>query len=216
MTASKNIVVIISGNGSNLQSIIDAIESGQVKARISAVISNNAEAFGLVRAKKHGIESRIIDHRKFATRAEFDQTLLEAVSSFQPDFIVLAGFMRILGSAFIKAYANKILNIHPSILPSYKGLDTHQRALDNHEHEHGVSIHIVTTDLDDGPVLLRGRYPIEENDTVKDLEKKGHQLEHRMFPKLLEWLCNHELEIEGGTIIFKQQSQQQPIEFDNA
>lgn len=216
MTESKNIVVIISGNGSNLQSIIDAIETGQVNARISAVISNNAEAYGLVRAQTHGIESRIIDHQKFETRVEFDQTLLEAVESFQPDFIVLAGFMRILGSAFIQAYANKILNIHPSILPSYKGLKTHQRALDNHELEHGVSIHIVTADLDDGPVLLRGRYPIEENDTVKDLHKKGYKLEHRMFPKLLEWLCNHDLEIRGETIMFKQQPLEQPIEFDDA
>ena len=216
MSECTNIVVIISGNGSNLQSIIDAIESGQVNARISAVISNNADAYGLVRAQNHGIESKVIDHRKFGSRAEFDQTLLEAVASLQPDYIVLAGFMRILGSAFIQAYANKIFNIHPSILPDYKGLKTHQRAIDNHENEHGVSIHIVTADLDDGPVLLRGRYPIEENDTVEDLHKKGYQLEHRMFPKLLEWLCNHDLKIEGETIMFKQQSLLQPIEFDDA
>ena len=216
MSERKNIVVIISGNGSNLQSIIDAIESGQVNARISAVISNNADAYGLVRAKNHGIESKVIDHRKFEKREDFDQKLLETVDSFRPDFIVLAGFMRILGSAFIQAYANKILNIHPSILPSYKGLKTHQRAIDNGEKEHGVSIHIVTAELDDGPVLLRGRYPIEENDTVDDLHEKGHQLEHRMFPKLLEWLCNDDLEINGETIMFKQQSLQQPIEFGDA
>ena len=216
MTESINIVVIISGNGSNLQSIINSIEIGQINARISAVISNNDDAYGLIRAKNHGIESKVIDHRKFQARAEYDQTLLETVASFQPDYIVLAGFMRILGSAIIQAYPNKILNIHPSILPSYKGLNTHQRAMDNHENEHGVSIHIVTADLDDGPILLRGRYPIEQNDTVKDLQNKGHKLEHCMYPKLLEWLCNHDLEIEGETIMFKQQALKQPIEFDNA
>ena len=216
MSESKNIVVIISGNGSNLQSIIDSIEIGQVNARISAVISNNADAYGLVRAKNHGIETRVIDHREFTTRAEFDQTLLATVAGFQPDYIVLAGFMRILGSAFIQAYPNKILNIHPSILPSYKGLNTHQRAMDNHENEHGVSIHIVTADLDDGPVLLRGRYPIEENDTLEDLQSKGHKLEHCMYPKLLEWLCSDDLEIEGETMTFKRQPLKKPIEFNDA
>ena len=215
MTDPTNIVVIISGNGSNLQSIIDAIENGQVNARISAVISNNADAYGLIRAQHHGLESKVVDHRKFESRAEFDQTLLETVASFQPDFIVLAGFMRILGSAFIQAYRNRILNIHPSILPEYKGLNTHQRAMDNLESEHGVSIHIVTNDLDDGPILLRGRYPIEKEDTLADLQTKGHKLEHQMFPKLLEWICNHDLEIMDETIFFKQLPLKEPIEFDN-
>jgi len=216
MTETTNIVVIISGNGSNLQSIIDAIENGHVNARISAVISNNADAYGLVRAQHHGLESKVVDHRQFETRTEFDQMLLQTVASFQPDYIVLAGFMRLFGSAFIQAYPDRILNIHPSILPEYKGLNTHQRAMDNLESEHGVSIHIVTADLDDGPILLRGRYPIEKDDTITDLQAKGHELEHRMFPKLLEWLCNHDLEIKGERIIFKQQPLQQPIEFDHA
>jgi len=216
MTEPKNLVVIISGNGSNLQSIIDAIESDRINARIRAVISNNDDAYGLVRAQNHGIENTVVNHREFATRDLFDEALLKSVAAYQPDFIVLAGFMRILGSAFIQAYPNKILNIHPSILPNYKGLKTHQRAIDNGETEHGVSIHIVTADLDDGPVLLRGRYPIEENDTVEDLHGKGHRLEHRMFPQLLTWLCNDDLQIDEEAIMFKQQRLQHPLEFDNA
>ncbi len=213
MTAVTNIVVIISGNGSNLQSIIDSIESGQLNARISLVISNNAEAFGLIRAQNHGLANQVIDHHDFEDRALFDQTLLQTVISQHPDYIVLAGFMRILGRDFIQTFENRIINIHPSILPHYKGLNTHQRALDNGESEHGVSIHIVTAELDDGPVLLQCRYPIEAEDSVADLQQKGHQLEHRMYPQLLQWLCSGDLQIGKNSIVFKQQEIHQPVEF---
>ncbi len=216
MTAAVNLVVIISGNGSNLQSIIDAIENGQINARISLVISNNPEAYGLIRAANHDIAHQIIDHKKFEDRASFDQALLETVNQQQPDFIILAGFMRILGKEFIQAYRNHILNIHPSILPAYKGLNTHQRALENDECEHGVSIHIVTAELDDGPVLLRGRYPIELDDSVENMQQKGHALEHKMYPKLLEWICNRELQIGETSIEFRQQTLHEAIEFSNA
>ena len=216
MTAALNLVVIISGNGSNLQSIIDAIESHQINARISLVISNNPEAYGLIRASKHNIEHQIIDHRQFDDRALFDQALLEAVNQQQPDFIVLAGFMRILGTAFIQTYQNRIFNIHPSILPDYKGLNTHQRALENGESEFGVSIHIVTAELDDGPVLLCGRYPVEADDTVSDLQLRGHALEHQMYPQLLQWVCNRDLQISETSIMFKQKELLEPIEFGNA
>ncbi len=214
MTRAITLVVIISGNGSNLQSIVDAIDSGQINARISAVISNNAHAFGLRRAKNHGIENIAIDHRKFKCRDAFDQKLLHTVKQYQPDYIVLAGFMRILGSEFIQAYANKIVNIHPSILPHYKGLNTHQRALDNDELEHGVSIHLVTAELDDGPILLVGRYPVERGDSVGDLQSKGQMLEHRMYPAILQWLGNGDMQISEGSVIYRNKTIQQPIEFE--
>ena len=215
MTEPAKLVVIISGNGSNLQSIIDAIECGQINAQISAVLSNNPGAFGLNRAKKYGIAQQIVDHRDFDDREAFDQSLLETVNRYRPDFIVLAGFMRILGSAFVQAYEGKILNIHPSILPDYKGLNTHQRVIDNAETEHGVSIHLVTKGLDDGPVLLRGRYPIEARDTVEDLQRKGHAMEHQMYPRLIQWLCDEELEIRPDEITFRQKLLSQPIEFNH-
>ena len=216
MTKAVNLVVIISGNGSNLQSIIDAIENGQINARISLVISNNPQAYGLTRAINHDIEHQIIDHRQFDDRSLFDQALLEAVNRQKPDFIVLAGFMRILAKNFIQAYRNRIFNIHPSILPTYKGLNTHQRALENGEAEHGVSIHIVTAKLDDGPILIRGRYPIEAGDSVGDLQQKGHALEHRMYPQLLAWISNRELQINETSIVFKGDELHAAIEFGDA
>jgi phosphoribosylglycinamide formyltransferase-1 len=212
MTATK-FVVLISGNGSNLQSIIDAIECGRLNADITAVISNNPDAYGLSRANNHGIHTHVIDHRQFATRDAFDQKLLLCTQSYNPDYIVLAGFMRILGSSFIQANKNKILNIHPSLLPFYKGLNTYQRAIDNGETEHGVSIHIVTAELDNGPVLIQGRYPIEEADGPAELTRKGQGLEYQMYPELLQMLSEKRLEIGERSILFNQQQIQQPIEF---
>ena len=205
-------VVLISGNGSNLQSIIDTIESGQINARLSAVISNNADAYGLTRARNHAIETRVIDHRLYDSRDSFDQALQRCVKGFEPDYIVLAGFMRIIGSAFINAYRNKILNIHPSLLPDYKGLNTHQRAIENRETEHGVSIHLVTAELDGGPVLMLGRYRIEKGNTVADLQQKGQRLEHRMYPIILQWLSEKKLQIGKHGIEFEQQLLREPIE----
>ncbi len=214
MTSAANLVIIISGNGSNLQSIIDAIENGRLDAHICAVISNNADAYGLQRAANHGIESIVIDHRQFQSRNAFDQELLHRVNHYQPNFVVLAGFMRILGSDFIQAYEHKILNIHPSVLPRYKGLNTHQRALDNNETEHGVSIHLVTAELDDGPILLQARYSVDSGDSVEDLQNKGHALEHRMYPVILQWLSTGDLQIRGDSIVYKNQNIHQAIDFE--
>ena len=213
MRASTTIVILISGNGSKLQSIIDAIESGRLNASITAVISNSPDAYGLSRANNHGIHTRVIDHRQFATREAFDRELLLCTQSYDPDYIVLAGFMRILGLSFIQANRNKILNIHPSLLPFYKGLNTYQRAIDNGETEHGVSIHIVTAELDDGPVLMQGRYPIEKADGPADLTRKGQGLEYQMYPKLLQLLSEKRLEIGEQSILLDQQLLRQPIEF---
>ncbi|MCH8105699.1 MAG: phosphoribosylglycinamide formyltransferase [Proteobacteria bacterium] len=210
-----SIVVLISGKGSNLQSIIDAIESGCLEAKICAVISNEPGAYGLIRAAAHGIENRVIDHRSFASRDAFDLALHRSIQSFVPDFIVLAGFMRILGSAFIQSNVDKILNIHPSLLPDYKGLDTHKRVIENNETKHGVSIHLVTAELDGGPLILQGRFPVTADDTITELKRRGRQLEHRMYPLVLQWLSVGKLHIEQNSIVYEHQLLQEPVEFEN-
>ena len=213
MSKRLALAVLISGNGSNLQAIIDAVEAGCLNAEIRTVVSNNPDAYGLVRASAHGIDSHVLDHRDFAEREQFDAELQAHLEALDPDFIVLAGFMRILGPAFIEAFAGRILNIHPSLLPAYKGLNTHQRALDNNEPRHGVSIHLVTAELDDGPVLVQASYPIEAGDGVEELQKKGHRLEHRMYPAVLSWLSENKLTIEGGQVLHEQALLEQPLVF---
>ena len=211
MSATLRLAVLISGNGSNLQAIIDAIDSGRLDAEIRVVVSNQPEAYGLERAARHGIATRIVESRDFADRAAFDAALQACLEEFEPEYLVLAGFMRILGPAFIDAYSDRILNIHPSLLPDYKGLDTHQRALDNGETRHGVSIHLVTAELDDGPVILQGAYPIEPGDSAADLQQKGHRLEHAMYPRVLYWLGKGELRIDNGRLFFQQRPLDAPL-----
>ncbi len=189
--SNKTLAILISGNGSNLQSIIDTLGAD----RISVVISNNPYANGLIRAQKHNIKTLVINHRDYDSREEFDRTLYNILQYFKPNLIVLAGFMRILGAAFVQKYENRILNIHPSLLPKYKGTNTHQRVLDNNETEHGVSIHIVTPELDDGPILMQGRYAVEDGDTAEDLRKRGLELEHQMYPRIIQLIEEGELQI---------------------
>ena len=213
MTQPLRLAVLISGNGSNLQSIIDAIESGHLNAEIKAVISNNREAYGLLRATRHGLHTWVLDHREYTDRDRFDKALQHYLEAIDPDYIVLAGFMRILGPGIVAAFENRILNIHPSLLPAYKGLNTHQRALDNREQKHGVSIHLVTAKLDDGPVILQASYPIEAGDRAEDLQHRGHRLEHQMYPQVLHWLSNRNLVIEGGKLFYEQALLEEPIQF---
>jgi phosphoribosylglycinamide formyltransferase 1 len=196
------LVVCISGNGSNLQSIVDAINLGELNGSIACVISDKPDAYGLIRARNHGLRSHSIDPRHYADRISYDIDLRQFLESLEFDYLVLAGFMRILDSAFVKAFERRILNIHPSILPNYKGLNTHQRAMQNNEKEHGVSIHIVTAELDDGPVLLRGRYNIESDHKLSDLQTMGHTLEHKMYPLVLSWIQEKRLTITRGGIGF--------------
>ena len=211
MSKASTLAVLISGNGSNLQAIIDAIESGEINADIKAVISNSREAYGLVRASKHGLHTWVIDHRDYSDREQFDRVLQHYIEQINPDFIVLAGFMRILGPGFIQAFEHRILNIHPSLLPDYKGLNTYRRALDNGESEHGVSIHLVTAELDDGPILAQARYPIDPGDEVDDLQRKGHEIEHMMYPQVLSLLCDNRLTVEGGRLLYEQKPLEQPL-----
>ncbi len=210
MNEKLRLAILISGNGSNLQAIIDAIEAGRLDAGICLVVSDRADAHGLLRAARHGIPTRVVEDSG-GGRERFDEALRSCLEPLHPDYILLAGFMRILGQSFIDAFPDRILNIHPSLLPAYKGLDTHQRALDAGESQHGVSIHLVTAELDGGPVILQGAYPIEAGDTAEDLRRKGHRLEHMMYPQVIDWLGDGTLEIDNGQILYEKVSLEGPL-----
>jgi phosphoribosylglycinamide formyltransferase-1 len=195
MSAKKRIVVLISGSGSNLQAIIDAVNSGFIAADISAVISNKSEAFGLTRATEAGIATQVLDHKQFNSREEFDSNLASVIDRYQPDIIVLAGFMRILTPEFVKKYQGKMINIHPSLLPKYQGLNTHQRALDAGDSHHGASVHFVTEELDGGPVIIQGSVAISPGDSAESLAAKVLVEEHRIFPQAVKWMAEDRLKL---------------------
>ena len=188
------IVVLLSGNGSNLQKIIEQIESGEIKAEICAVISNRADAYGLERAEKAHIHNLVLEHTHFSDRESFDQSLAQIIDSYEPDLIVLAGFMRILSTTFVEHFKGKLINIHPSLLPKYKGLHTHKRALENKDVEHGATVHFVIPELDAGEIILQGVVPVKAGDNEESLAKRVHQIEYIIYPKAIKWLA------EGKTI----------------
>jgi phosphoribosylglycinamide formyltransferase-1 len=190
------LVVLISGNGSNLQAIIDNIANNALPAQIVAVISNKADAYGLERAKKAGIEQHVLAYSDFSTRTHYDCALKKLIDSYQPDLIVLAGFMRILSDEFVEHFANKMMNIHPSLLPKYKGLNTHQRVLDAGEKEHGCSVHFVTPELDDGPIILQATVAIEDNDTAEILANRVHEQEHKIYPEAIRLFAENKLTLK--------------------
>jgi phosphoribosylglycinamide formyltransferase-1 len=207
------LVVLISGNGSNLQAIIDEIEAGNLNASINAVISNRPDAFGLQRARLHDIPAIALDHSQFAEREQFDSQLQQEIDKYQPDVIILAGYMRILTSELIRYFSPNILNIHPSLLPKYQGLNTYQRALDNNETEHGVSIHVVTPELDAGPVILQASYPITDQDDIDSMQQKGHALEYQMYPQVIRWLSEKRLQLSASKPLFDDKPLEQPIRY---
>lgn len=195
---SYPIVVLISGSGSNLQALIDQSLQGQLDINICAVISNKTEAYGLERAKLAGIPTHTLDHKSFASRDEFDAELQTVIDQYQPKLVVLAGFMRILTETFAKHYEGRMLNIHPSLLPKYKGLNTHQRAIDANEKEHGVSVHFVSPELDAGAVIMQASTAIEEDDTADSLANKVHSLEHIIYPLAVKWFSEGRLTFQDG------------------
>lgn len=187
--SKPSLVVLISGGGSNLQAIIDAINNGILQAEIKAVISNTADAKGLQRATKENITTHVIDHRQFETRESFDKQMMKVIDPLKPELVVLAGFMRILSTPFIKHYHHHLINIHPSLLPKYKGLNTHQQALDNHDKKHGASVHYVSDELDSGPVVIQAEVPVINTDTVSDLAARVLQVEHIIYPLAIQFHC---------------------------
>ncbi|NIR30759.1 MAG: phosphoribosylglycinamide formyltransferase [Gammaproteobacteria bacterium] len=195
------IVVLVSGRGTNLQSIIDAIAAGEVPAAIRAVISNEAGAPALERARRAGIATEAVAHRDFPDREGFERALLHVVEGYAPQLIVLAGFMRILTRTFVDRYRGRIMNIHPSLLPRFPGLDTHRRALEAGVSEHGATVHFVTGELDAGPIIAQARVPVYPGDTPERLAARVLEHEHRILPRAIRWFAEGRLELRGDTVL---------------
>lgn len=208
------LVVLISGRGSNLQALIEAGLNGTLNVDPVAVISNRTEAAGLQRARSAGIETRIVDHRVFSSRGAFDTVLRGQIDTFRPDFIALAGFMRILGPAFVAHYHGRLLNIHPSLLPAYRGLDTHARVLAAGEREHGASVHFVTAELDGGPIIARARITVRADDDPERLAARVLEQEHRLYPTVIGWCCDGRVTLRDSRVLFDGQVLDEPIEID--
>ncbi len=192
------VVVLISGSGSNLQAIIDAERRREIEIEIKAVISNRPGVLGLERAERAGIETRVIDHKEYADRRSFDTALAQAIDHYQPGLVVLAGFMRILTPEFVDHYLGRMLNIHPSLLPSFQGLNTHQRALDAGVAEHGVSVHFVTPELDGGPVVARASVPVRADDSAETLAARVLKEEHRIYPEAIGLFASGRLTLKNS------------------
>jgi formyltetrahydrofolate-dependent phosphoribosylglycinamide formyltransferase len=180
------LAVLISGNGSNLQSMIEHIRKGLLQAQIVVVISNQADAYGLHRAHKAGIPTIVVDHNMFENRKLFDRALLKELARFDVEWVILSGFMRILGTEFLSKYTNKVVNIHPSLLPKYPGLQAIQKAFENVESETGVTVHYVNEGVDTGSIIMQEKVEITADDTLETLEKKIHQVEHQIYPKAIQ------------------------------
>lgn len=193
-------VVLISGRGSNLQAIIDARDSGRLNIALRGVISNVAGAQGLARAAAAGIPTFVVDHRAYPGRAAFDEALAACIDPLQPDLLVLAGFMRILGEKFVGRYAGRMINIHPSLLPAFSGLDTHRRALEAGVREHGVSIHYVTADLDGGPLIAQAKVPVRPGDSEPELAARVLEREHQLLPEVIGAIAAGRLRLEDGQV----------------
>ncbi|MDW3094185.1 MAG: phosphoribosylglycinamide formyltransferase [Gammaproteobacteria bacterium] len=213
--SANKIGVLVSGGGTNLQSIIDKIHFGDCAAEIECVVSNVADAYALKRADNANIPHHVISHKKFAGRAEFEQALIKTLDSYDIDIIVLAGFMRVLESTFISHYLGRILNIHPSLLPKYSGLNTHQRVLNNGDSSHGCSVHFATTELDGGPVILQASVPVLDNDDVEILAKRVLQQEHIIYPKCVQWLCENRIYYQDGCAYFDKQLLTSPLQLEH-
>jgi len=195
------IVVLISGSGSNLQAIIDACREERIPGTVVGVISNEPSAYGLTRALQANIVAVGLSHRDYDSRKTYDEALADLIETFSPDLIVLAGFMRILTPAFVKKYEGRLINIHPSLLPDYPGLNTHQRVLADRRASHGATVHFVTEDLDGGPIIIQGKTSIVPSDTEGTLAQKVHEVEHEIYPKAIAWFASGRLSLEGNQVM---------------
>lgn len=189
--------VLISGNGSNLQALIDACQAGRIQGELVGVVSNRADAFGLERAKAAGIATQVLSSQAFADRESYDAALIQALESWKPDLLVMAGFMRILTPGFVQHFAGRMLNIHPSLLPKYQGVKTHARAIAAGDTVHGASVHFVTEELDGGPVVLQARVPIFPDDDEVTLAERVLSQEHQIYPLVVNWFCQGRLTMVG-------------------
>jgi phosphoribosylglycinamide formyltransferase-1 len=193
----KKLVILISGRGSNMEAIVRACADEGWPAQVAAVIANRPDAAGLAFAASHGIATAVVDHRQFAGRDSFDAALAEQIDSFTPDLVVLAGFMRVLTDGFVDRYAGRMLNVHPSLLPSFPGLKTHQQALDAGVRLHGASVHFVTSQLDHGPIVAQAAVPVETGDTPATLAERVLATEHIIYPRAVRWFIEGRLALDG-------------------
>lgn len=203
------IAVLVSGSGSNLQALIDANLSGE----IVGVLSNKPEAFALERAHKAGIPTAVIEHKQYPSREAFDDVMHQQLLDWDVDLVVLAGFMRILSEKFVKAWEGKMLNIHPSLLPYYKGMHTHQRVLNTGDVLHGCTVHYVTPELDAGQALAQGVLIISHQDTTHTLAQRVHVLEHLIYPQVVEWICNGTIQHTEQGVLYRNAKMQEPVQF---
>ena len=196
----KSIVILISGRGSNMVALIDAAASGALPVRVAAVLANRPDAKGLEVAAAAGVVTRVVDHRLYRDRESFDAAMAEAIDAYFPDLVVLAGFMRILSDGFVAHYEGRLINIHPSLLPSFPGLHTHQRALDDGVRVHGCTVHFVTPTLDHGPIVVQAAVPVLDGDDATVLAARVLEQEHRIYPLAVRWFAEGRLRLEDGRV----------------
>jgi phosphoribosylglycinamide formyltransferase-1 len=199
-SSPKRIVVLISGRGSNMEAIVRACEAEQWSARIEAVVSNRPAAAGLAFASAHGIATAVVDHGAFPERDQFDEALARAIDAYSPDLVVLAGFMRILGAAFVERHAGRLLNIHPSLLPVFPGLHTHRRAIDAGCKLAGATVHFVTAALDHGPIVIQAAVPVLSDDDEASLSARVLEREHVIYPRAVRWFVEGSLRVVEGRV----------------
>jgi len=196
------VAVLISGNGSNLQALIDNFKEEESIIDINCVISNKKDAFGLERAARAEIDNYFVDHTKFKNRETFDQELIQVLDAYSPDLIVLAGFMRILSKVFVEKYLGKLINIHPSLLPKYPGLETHKKVIENKETHHGVTIHYVDKTLDGGPICAQSEIEVTTKN-INDLQEQIHKIEHEIYPAVVQQIADGKIAFKDGKVIKK-------------
>ena len=207
------IAVLVSGNGSNLQALINAQHGKQLSGQIVGVLSNKADAYALRRAEDANIATAVISHQNFPNRESFDVAMHQQLLAWQVDLVILAGFMRILTPNFVSQWQGKMLNIHPSLLPFYKGMNTHQRVLNTGDRLHGCTVHFVTAELDAGQSIAQSAIQVSLHDNVESLAQRVHELEHFIYPQVAEWLCNGQLTWTNGQAYFNKKPLERPIQF---
>lgn len=210
--SKPRLAVLISGQGRNLQAILEAVADGRIPATAAGVISNRADAAGLARARAAGVVAQVVPHAEFADRAAFDAALADALDALRPDIVALAGFMRVLGDPFIRRFAGRMVNIHPSLLPKYRGLHTHRRVLEAGDAEHGASVHYVTQELDGGPVAIQGRFSVLPQDDEQTLaERTMRDIELKIYPQALAWMARGDLRYADGRAWFRGRALAAPL-----
>lgn len=211
-----SIVVLISGNGSNLQAILDAAHASRGKFQVAAVISNRPGVYGLERARLAAVPTHVLEHRTFSSREAFDTALHEQIDAYAPGLVLLAGFMRILTPEFVHRYTGRMVNIHPSLLPAFRGLHTHRRALEAGVEEHGATVHFVVPELDSGPSIIRARVPVLPGDTEEVLAARVLEQEHKIYPQAVQWFAEGRLHLREGRVWLDGEALDGPVDYPEA